>query len=206
MKGLWLMMSILGLHALSSTSMESLFFHAVGSRIGVSKLRLMVSRSHFRWGPVSRVGLPTNDCESRIALGNTLATRWMSTVNTAATELEDSPTPTTATTDQISSARFADLSLSSGTHDAISNVLGYVHMTKVQEKSIPACLEGGDVLAKAKTGTGKTLAFLIPAIEKCVERGKGFSGVSALIISPTRELAIQIAQEAQQVHKTDETD
>lgn len=59
-------------------------------------------------------------------------------------------------------------------------------------------LEGVDVLAKAKTGTGKTLAFLIPVIERAAKRGNG-KGVSGLIISPTRELAQQIAAEAQQV-------
>ena len=60
------------------------------------------------------------------------------------------------------------------------------------------CVEGVDVLAKAKTGTGKTLAFLIPVIERAAKRGNG-KGISGLIISPTRELAQQIAAEAQQV-------
>lgn len=59
---------------------------------------------------------------------------------------------------------------------------------------------GGDVLAKAKTGTGKTLAFLLPVVEAVAkmprnERG----GFSALFISPTRELAQQITDEAKQV-------
>lgn len=54
-----------------------------------------------------------------------------------------------------------------------------------------------DVLAKAKTGTGKTLAFLIPAIERAAKDRN--NGISALIISPTRELAQQIAAEAEQV-------
>ena len=56
------------------------------------------------------------------------------------------------------------------------------------------------MLAKAKTGTGKTLAFLIPVVERAAKRGNG-KGVSGLIISPTRELAQQIAAEAQQVKK-----
>lgn len=64
--------------------------------------------------------------------------------------------------------------------------------------SVVSILTGVDVLAKAKTGTGKTVAFLIPAIERAAKRGNG-RGVSALIISPTRELAQQIAEEAQQV-------
>lgn len=58
------------------------------------------------------------------------------------------------------------------------------------------CITGVDVLAKAKTGTGKTLAFLIPVIERAAKRRT--RGVSGLIVSPTRELAQQIAVEAEQ--------
>jgi len=66
-------------------------------------------------------------------------------------------------------------------------------LTEIQAKSIPHLLNGKDVLAAAKTGSGKTLAFLVPAIDtlyniKFVPR----NGVGALVISPTRELAIQI--------------
>ncbi|CAN0521483.1 unnamed protein product, partial [Laminaria digitata] len=59
---------------------------------------------------------------------------------------------------------------------------------------------GNDVLAKAKTGTGKTLSFLLPAIEGIARTPRPQRrGISALIISPTRELAQQIADEANQV-------
>jgi ATP-dependent RNA helicase MSS116, mitochondrial len=60
------------------------------------------------------------------------------------------------------------------------------------------CLTGVDVLAKAKTGTGKTLAFLIPSVERTVKRtaAQRAQSVSVLIISPTRELAQQIHDEA----------
>ncbi|CAN0196110.1 unnamed protein product, partial [Ectocarpus sp. 12 AP-2014] len=102
------------------------------------------------------------------------------------------------TLEEITTGQFSNLDLSKNTHAAISDVLGYANMTKVQEQSIPVCLTGVDVLAKAKTGTGKTVAFLIPAIERAAKRGSG-KGVSALIISPTRELAQQIAVEAQQI-------
>lgn len=62
-------------------------------------------------------------------------------------------------------------------------------------------MSGKDCLAKAKTGTGKTLAFLIPSIEKMLQRGgaggaAGHKPISTLILSPTRELAMQIAKEA----------
>lgn len=51
------------------------------------------------------------------------------------------------------------------------------------------------MLVQAKTGTGKTLAFLIPIVER-LARGKPSTGISALILSPTRELALQIQKEA----------
>ena len=62
--------------------------------------------------------------------------------------------------------------------------------TPVQEMAIPHALEGKDVLATAQTGTGKTLAFLLPMMEKLGERH--LPGVRALILVPTRELAIQV--------------
>jgi superfamily II DNA/RNA helicase len=48
----------------------------------------------------------------------------------------------------------------------MAEVFGFEYCTKVQAMSLPACLEGGDVVAKAKTGTGKTLAFMIPVVER----------------------------------------
>lgn len=65
------------------------------------------------------------------------------------------------------------------------------------------CTAGGDVVCKAKTGTGKTLAFLIPAVDRLLAaQAQGRlqpGGVAALIMSPSRELAMQIAAEAQQL-------
>ena len=67
----------------------------------------------------------------------------------------------------------------------------------MQEQSLPVALTGVDVLAKAKTGTGKTLSFLIPAIEQAL-RAHGAPGqIKVLIVSPTRELASQICEEGQ---------
>jgi ATP-dependent RNA helicase RhlE len=62
--------------------------------------------------------------------------------------------------------------------------------TPVQAAAIPPALEGKDVLATAQTGTGKTLAFLIPAIETLL--GSASRGAEVLILAPTRELALQI--------------
>ncbi|GCA62531.1 hypothetical protein KIPB_004120 [Kipferlia bialata] len=64
--------------------------------------------------------------------------------------------------------------------------------TGIQAKAVPPLLKGQDVLGAAKTGSGKTLAFLLPAIQGMVARHiKHKDGANVLIISPTRELAIQ---------------
>ena len=72
----------------------------------------------------------------------------------------------------------------------------YVEPTSIQEKAIPLILDGNDVLASAQTGTGKTAAFAIPIIQHLfLGRGRNHrpQKISALIVTPTRELAIQIA-------------
>ena len=67
---------------------------------------------------------------------------------------------------------------------------GFIHPTPVQAAAIPPALEGRDVVATAQTGTGKTLAFLIPMLESFAA-GPRSAGIQALILNPTRELAIQ---------------
>ncbi|XP_063487382.1 ATP-dependent RNA helicase DDX18 isoform X2 [Symphalangus syndactylus] len=70
--------------------------------------------------------------------------------------------------------------------------MGFTNMTEIQHKSIRPLLEGRDLLAAAKTGSGKTLAFLIPAVELIVKlRFMPRNGTGVLILSPTRELAMQ---------------
>ncbi|KAM6600243.1 hypothetical protein CsatA_019852 [Cannabis sativa] len=83
---------------------------------------------------------------------------------------------------------------------AIKDV-GYEKMTVVQEATLPLILKGKDVLAKAKTGTGKTVAFLLPSIEVVVKstpigRDQKIPPIFVLVICPTRELACQAAAEA----------
>jgi ATP-dependent RNA helicase DDX54/DBP10 len=68
---------------------------------------------------------------------------------------------------------------------------GYKIPTPIQRKTIPVILEGRDVVAMAKTGSGKTASFLIPMFEKLKQRKLKSTGARALILSPTRELAIQ---------------
>jgi ATP-dependent RNA helicase RhlE len=85
---------------------------------------------------------------------------------------------------------FSELSLSPGLKERL--LAGrFTTPTPVQAAAIPQALEGKDVLATAQTGTGKTLAFLIPVIEKLLTQHK--PGIAALVLVPTRELAMQVA-------------
>ncbi|ORX95158.1 DEAD-domain-containing protein [Basidiobolus meristosporus CBS 931.73] len=87
---------------------------------------------------------------------------------------------------------FSALGLSEKTSNAIGE-MGFTKMTEVQARTIPPLMAGRDVLGAAKTGSGKTLAFLIPAIELLAKlKFKPRNGTGVIIISPTRELALQI--------------
>ncbi|KAJ2916963.1 hypothetical protein MD484_g3433, partial [Candolleomyces efflorescens] len=87
---------------------------------------------------------------------------------------------------------FSALDLSQPTVRALEE-MGFSTMTQIQEKSIPVLLAGKDVLGAARTGSGKTLAFLIPAIEMLHRlKFKPLNGTGIIIITPTRELALQI--------------
>ena len=71
---------------------------------------------------------------------------------------------------------------------------GYEDATPVQDQVIPLVLEGKDVIASAQTGTGKTAAFLLPLINNILSAPLNHDSITALVIVPTRELAVQIAQ------------
>ncbi|KAG8818288.1 ATP-dependent RNA helicase [Serendipita sp. 411] len=87
---------------------------------------------------------------------------------------------------------FASLELSAPTVKGLEG-MGFVKMTEIQEKTIPHLLAGKDVLGAAKTGSGKTLAFLIPSVELlCRLKFKPRNGTGIIVVSPTRELALQI--------------
>ncbi len=71
---------------------------------------------------------------------------------------------------------------------------GYTSPTPVQAGTIPLALKGVDVMAQARTGTGKTAAFVIPILERLAKRKRG-EGPQALVLVPTRELAVQVRDE-----------
>jgi len=74
---------------------------------------------------------------------------------------------------------------------------GYTTPTPIQEQSIPVVLKGKDILGLAQTGTGKTAAFAIPMLQLLhqeLRNSKGYKHTRGLILTPTRELAIQISE------------
>jgi ATP-dependent RNA helicase RhlE len=100
--------------------------------------------------------------------------------------------------DSFAMNQFSDLTLHASLHNNLSRNL-FVTPTPVQAQAIPPALEGLDLVATAQTGTGKTLAFLLPIMQNLLTEsaspgGKPPAKVRALILTPTRELAIQIAE------------
>ena len=87
---------------------------------------------------------------------------------------------------------FSELGLSAPVMQAIDDI-GYEEATPIQTKAIPLLMSGRDVIGQSQTGTGKTAAFAIPAIERLIADGD--RGVQVLILCPTRELAMQACEE-----------
>src|SRR5258708_36038571 len=90
--------------------------------------------------------------------------------------------------------RFSELPLCSVLQSNLTRH-GFAAPTPVQAQAIPPALDGRDVVATAQTGTGKILAFLLPILELLTSKGRA-SGIQALILTPTRELAIQVHEAA----------
>ena len=102
------------------------------------------------------------------------------------------------------SKTFADFPLHESLQQALQS-LGFTSPTPVQEQSIPAALEGKDLLVSSQTGSGKTAAFLLPTLNALAaqetfvpfkERMKAITQPNILVLCPTRELAQQVSQDA----------
>src|SRR5215212_7885511 len=85
---------------------------------------------------------------------------------------------------------FAELGLSDSTCETLTH-LGYATPTPIQEQAIPSMMQGKDVIGQAQTGTGKTAAFGLPMVEYA---DPADPRVQALVLTPTRELCIQVTQ------------
>lgn len=70
--------------------------------------------------------------------------------------------------------------------------LGFTEPTPIQEKAIPVLLSGSDIIGRARTGSGKTAAFGLPLVQAVTAKPKG--GVRAMVVTPTRELALQVTE------------
>lgn len=100
----------------------------------------------------------------------------------------------------LSTESFADRKdLHPASKRALAEVLKVDTMTEIQLKTFAAASSGRDCLGRARTGTGKTLAFLVPALERLLQLPPMDDRVGILIISPTRELATQIADQAEKL-------
>jgi ATP-dependent RNA helicase RhlE len=91
---------------------------------------------------------------------------------------------------------FSELPLSSALQRKLA-AAQFINLTSIQERAIPPALEGRDVIGTAETGTGKTLAFLIPLIESLIQEQARHT--VALVMLPTRELAIQVHEQYEQL-------
>ncbi|KAL2398013.1 ATP-dependent RNA helicase HAS1 [Exophiala dermatitidis] len=135
-------------------------------------------------------------------LEETVNTSNGTTEITTATDLPTENVPSLPGTD-ATPQKFSELGLSEKTMKAL-NEMKFETMTEIQRRGIPPLMAGRDVLGAAKTGSGKTLAFLIPAVEMLhALRFKPRNGTGVIVVSPTRELALQIfgvARDLMQFH------
>jgi ATP-dependent RNA helicase RhlE len=91
---------------------------------------------------------------------------------------------------------FSELPLSSALQQKLA-AAQFINLTPIQERAIPPALEGRDVIGTAQTGTGKTLAFLLPLIE--ILKREPAAHTVALVLLPTRELAMQVHEQYEQL-------
>src|SRR5579885_2673540 len=92
-----------------------------------------------------------------------------------------------------STGSFAELGLDARLVEGL-RALGYEEPTPIQREAIPPLLEGRDLVGQAATGTGKTAAFALPLLQRLAKLGDGRPRPAALILVPTRELAMQVAE------------
>src|ERR1700710_1605575 len=103
------------------------------------------------------------------------------------------PSTTSRTGDQTGDlSGFAELGLRPELLAALA-ALGYEEPTPIQREAVPEILSGRDVVGQAATGTGKTAAFALPLLQRLPEGQRG-TAPTALVLAPTRELAVQVAE------------
>src|SRR5512133_2894960 len=140
--------------------------------------------------PVHRPG-PTRSLASDAAMRHDRCPEVDGRHGVTSMEQHSGDAPVQAPSDYVSEASFDELGLSEPIRRAIAE-RGYTKPTPVQSSSYRPIREGKDVIVRSKTGTGKTAAFGIPILERIPA---GRRKASALVMCPTRELALQVAEE-----------
>ena len=93
---------------------------------------------------------------------------------------------------------FSELNLSKSLQNNVS-AMGYQEATPIQAQAIPAGLDGQDIIGCAQTGTGKTAAFLLPALQRLLRDQRQTKNPRVVVLAPTRELVIQVTEEARKL-------
>ena len=141
-----------------------------------------------------RVAAACRDAPSR---AEPATMRAMSSPDPTSTDLPDADAPIAPDANAPDAPDAPDAFAALGVSDpllAALTTLGYEEPTPIQREAIPLLLAGRDLLAEAPTGTGKTAAFALPTLQR-IEIGRAAPGsTSALIVVPTRELAMQVAE------------
>ena len=96
--------------------------------------------------------------------------------------------------------KFTDLKIHESLQKAVK-ALGFTETTPIQAEAIPAGLQGGDLIGVAQTGTGKTAAFLIPALERLLRDERKTKKPRVVVLAPTRELVMQVTEQARELAK-----
>ncbi|KAK5998507.1 ATP-dependent RNA helicase cyt-19 [Cladobotryum mycophilum] len=175
------------------------------ARIAPSSSMLLVSRSGL---PVARQGVAS--LSRPIAPLKNIANFVRLYSREADAVREETPVVENAPTEVLSFRDLEKLGVHPNLVNAITEGMGYATMTPVQAKTINPALKGTDIVAQAKTGTGKTLAFLLPLLQRMIQedptladrrasRAARSDDVRGIVLSPTRELAEQIATEAKRL-------
>lgn len=120
-------------------------------------------------------------------------------IMTTLTTLEDEIMSSSISDITVISQGFSELGLSDNLLKALSD-MNFVNPSSIQKEAIPQVLSGNDIIAKAPTGSGKTAAFAIPIIEK-LDLNPVNKSIQALVLCPTRELAIQVHREFEKLTK-----
>ena len=97
--------------------------------------------------------------------------------------------------------RFNELKLDPRIQQSIDKA-GFTETTEIQQHAIPVVLSGADLMASAQTGTGKTAAFVLPALQRILRPSKkSGNGPRVLVLTPTRELAMQVNENIRQLSR-----